>query len=146
MRALHFFTLLLASMGLLAAATDEQYLDSKDVQILLKTTHFGFGSVGMGPNVPEGEAALRRIMQKDDAMQFLLPVFEHGTAEGKCYALVGFRLLSPKHFEASCQRLARWNNITINTVSGCIVDKTKLAEVVQTIQAGTYDSEALGRR
>lgn len=131
--------LLLSSLTAVAGAADEQYIHEKDVQTLLKTAYFGFGPIGMTPNVTEGEAALKRILKLDDAINYLFPVFEHGTLEGKCYALVGFRLLAPKHFEASCERLGRWNDSKVKTASGCIIGESKLGDVVQKIRAGEYD-------
>jgi hypothetical protein len=127
-------------------ATDGDYTYDKDVQTLLKTAYFGFGRIGMTPNITEGEAALKRIMKKEEAIKFLFPVFDHGTPEGKCYALIGFRLLAPTYFESSCKRIARWNDSTIKTVAGCIVGDAKLAEVVQAIREGRYDDEALGKK
>ncbi len=121
-------------------SADEDYVYDKDVQTLLKTAHFGLGPIGMSPNITEGEAALKRIVKKDDAIRFLFPIFDHGTPEGKCYALIGFRLLAPDYFESSCKRIARWNDSKIKTVAGCIVGDAKLVEVVQAIRQGRYDS------
>lgn len=129
-------------------AADEDFTYDKDVQTLLKTSHFGVGPIGMGktPNITEGEAALKRIMKKDEAIRFLFPVFDHGTPEGKCYALIGFRLLAPDYFESSCKRIARWNDSKIKTVAGCLIGDVKLAEVVQAIREGRYDDQALGKK
>jgi hypothetical protein len=123
--------------------SDSDFVLDRDVQILLKSRHFGFGPVGMTPNIPEGEGALKRILKKDDAIKFLFPVFDKGTPAGKCYALVGFRLLSPSYFESSCKRIAPWNETTIDAVSGCIVGKEKLSDIIHAIRDGRYDDEAL---
>ncbi|MEO6874233.1 MAG: hypothetical protein ABI222_05375 [Opitutaceae bacterium] len=138
-----FFAAVLSQVSLPAA--DRDYTVNQDVQILLKTPFFCFGPVDMRPGIPEGETALRRIMKQDDAIRYLIPVFEHGTFEGKCYALVGFRLLAPTYFESSCQRLARWHDSKIKTMEGCIVSDRKLAEVIQLVRAGNYDDEVLGK-
>ena len=121
------------------------YIYDKDVQTLLRTAYFGFGLVGASPRgITEGEGALRRIMKSDEAMKFLMPVFEHGTPEGKCYALIGFRLLSPSYFESSCKRVSQWNNSKIKSFSGCIILDLTLRDVVQAIREGRYDDEVLG--
>ena len=129
-----------------ALGADEDYTYDKDVQTLLKTAYFGFGYIGMSPNITEGEAALKRIMKKDEAIRFLFPVFDHGTPEGKCYALIGIRLLAHDYFESSCKRIARWNDSKIKTVAGCIVGDVKLVKVVHAIREGRYDDEALGTK
>jgi hypothetical protein len=146
MRALQLFAILGLACVTIARAGGDDYTYDREVQTLLKTTHFGFGGVGMTRNIPAGEAALRRIMQRDDAIKYLFPVFDNGTPAGKCYALVGFRLLSPKYFESSCKRIAPWNDSTIDAVSGCIVGERKLAEIVHLIRDGRYDDETLGKK
>jgi hypothetical protein len=127
MRVLFTLTLVaLLSVPALRAA-DVDYTYDRDVQTLLRTAYFGFGPIAMTTDITEGEAALKRIMKKDEAIRFLIPVFDHGTPEGKCYALTGFRLLAPDYFESSCKRIARWNDSKIKTVAGCIVGDVKLA-------------------
>lgn len=101
--------------------------------------------MGAAAATAEGDAALQRIMKKDDAIKYLLPVFDQATLMGKCYALIGIRLLSPKYFEPSSQRLARWYNTQIPTISGCIPSNQKLADVIQKIRRGEYDDEVLGK-
>jgi hypothetical protein len=125
-------------------ASDEAYIATEDAQILIRASHFGIGPVFMTAKITEGDAALRRIMQKDDAIRFLIPVFEKASPEGKCYALIGLRLLAPDYFERSGKRMSPWNSAKIKTVAGCIVGDSTVGEVVQAIREGRYDDEVLG--
>jgi hypothetical protein len=137
--------LVILGCGTTLWASDDEYTFNSDVQTLLKVTYFGFGPFGYAGKGPTtGEAALKRIMKKDEAIKFLMPVFEHGTPEGKCYALAGFRLLSKGYFDSSCIRISRWNDTKIKTFSGCVITEETLEKVVNSIRAGEYDNEVLG--
>ncbi len=129
----------------IACASNDDYLATEDAQVLVKASHFGIGPVFMTAKITQGDAALRRIMKKDDAIKYLIPVFEKASPEGKCYALIGFRLLAPEYFERSRKRMSPWNDAKIRTVAGCIVGDATVGEVVQAIREGRYDDEILGK-
>jgi hypothetical protein len=144
-RLLLVLALAILGCGSTLRAGDDEYLFNKDVQTLLKVTYFGFGPFGYAAKGPTtGEAALKRIMKEDEAIKYLMPVFEHGTPEGKCYALAGFRLLSKSYFNSSCSRISPWNDTKVKTFSGCVIWDETLQKVVNSIRAGEYDNEVLG--
>lgn len=145
MRTLLALALLSVVVAPTLKAADEDYIYDKDVQTLIKTVHFGFGPVALSRSITEGEAALKRILKKSDAIRYLFPVFDKATIEGKCFALVGFRLLAPEYFESSCARIERMSDMKVNTVAGCLVGEHKLYEVIRAIREGQYDDDALGR-
>lgn len=126
-------------------AGDDDYLATEDAQALVKASHFGIGPVFMTAKITQGDAALRRIMKKDDAIQYLIPIFEKASPEGKCYALIGFRLLAPDYFEKCRKRMSPWNDVKIKTVAGCIIGDATVGEVVQAIRDGRYDDDILGK-
>lgn len=149
MNAMRLVLLLVAALALVAPTTlhagDDDYLATGDAQALVKASHFGIGPVFMTAKITQADAALRRIMKKEDAIKYLIPVFEKASPEGKCYALIGFRLLAPDYFERSRKRMARWNDAKIKTVAGCIIGDVTVGEVVQAIREGRYDDEILGK-
>ncbi len=124
-------------------ASEADQASDKDVQTLIKTTHFGFGPIRGSASITEGEAALRRIMQREMPIKFLFSVFEQATLAGKCYALVGFRLLDPEFFAVACNRIERWKESRVKVVSGCEVSQLKVEEVLQSIREGRYDEGLL---
>lgn len=127
-------------------ADDDDYLVTEDAQALVKASHFGIGPVFMTAKITQADAALRRIMKKEDAIKYLIPIFEKASPEGKCYALIGFRLLAPDYFERSRKRMSPWNEAKIKTVAGCIIGDATVAQVVQAIREGLYDDEILGKK
>jgi hypothetical protein len=144
MRSLFLLVIALAVPSI-SCASDEDYLATEDAQAIVKASHFGIGPVFMTAKITQGDAALRRIMKKDDAIKYLIPIFEKASPEGKCYALIGFHLLAPDYFERSRKRMSPWNDAKIKTVAGCIVGDATVAEVVQAIREGRYDDEILGK-
>ena len=76
--------ILVASLALVCTATlhaaDDDYLVTEDAQSLLKASYFGIGPVFMNAKITQADAALRRIMKKDDAIKYLIPMKHYGSS------------------------------------------------------------------
>jgi hypothetical protein len=126
-----------------AAPTQTEIENDPDVQKLIKTAYFGFGPLGLsaGAKVTEGEAAMRRLLKKPDGIRYFFPVFDRGTLEGKCYALVIFRTLAPDYFESRRRVLSPYLESKVHTVSGCILGERRFGDLLERIAENSYVSE-----
>jgi len=113
--------------------------EDPDVLTLINTKFFGFGAINSAGSVTEGEAALRRIIVKENGVMLLFPVLDRGRLSGKCYALAGIRFLTPDSFEGFCKPLEPWKSVKVKTTVGDNIIEEKLSDVIGMIRTGFYN-------
>jgi hypothetical protein len=99
--AMKILALLACCVLPLAAAEKPKAYYYPDVQHLITIRHFAFGPTGFTREMSEGERAFSTIVKKKDAIRCMLAVFDHGTPEAQCYALVALREFSSELFAQS---------------------------------------------
>jgi hypothetical protein len=127
-------------LAILCSAAYAQNPLAAAVQSISKTGIFAFGGVGFAGKTSQGEIDFRIIESQPPtvALEDFEKVFATGDAAAKCYALVGIRQLDRKRFNELMQSLQD-SQQNVMTMQGCILQKQKLADVVKTIDAGSYD-------
>lgn len=130
---------LLLITGLLAAAErPDEYYDA-DVQRLIATPpYFAFGPVGPGGNTSEGEEAFGVIVQKKEAIKFIMAAFEHGTDYSRCYMLVALRESSPAMFTSAMGWYRKHGPKSITTQAACDRREVALKDLCDAIESGKY--------
>lgn len=110
------------------------------VQSISKTGIFAFGGVGFAGKTSQGEIDFRVIDSQPPtvALDEFEKVYATGDAAAKSYALVVIRQLDRKRFNEILQSLQD-SQEKVMTMQGCILQKQKLADIVKTIDAGSYD-------
>jgi len=105
---------------------------------LQETKLFAFGGIGFAGTTSSGELALREILKSDSSSAIFMEVFEKSTPEGKCYALVALREISPDLFK-KCSDIFRKNLPSqVHTMSGCLGEEIAGWRALAEIETGTY--------
>ncbi len=134
------FALLLfsfVSLGALAAEHPKEYYDP-DVQRLMAVQAFAFGPTGFKHELSAGEQAFSAIVKKKNAIRCLLQVFDHGTGEGKCYALVALREFSPELYVSTASSFRLDQIPEIRIIDGEAIRLVPTTKVIDDIQRGLY--------
>jgi hypothetical protein len=103
--------------------------------------YFAFGGIGIVGTTSDEEIGFRAILASKTAGADFARLLKVGNAEGKCYALVGLRLIDRAAFEEQAKAVLD-AHVEIETVSGCNVMKQPMSAVVTSIRAGNYDLQA----
>jgi hypothetical protein len=132
-------TLIFGLIAFVASAAEhpKEYYDP-DVQRLIKVERFAFGPVGFDQTISDGEKAFGAIVQKAEAVRYVLQVFDHGTVEARCYALVALREYSPQLFSDSVDIFLNTAPAAIAVQEGTIVSPVTPQKVLENIRRGLY--------
>jgi hypothetical protein len=123
----------LAAVGV--HATDAAPLPEEQ---LAHVTTFAFGGVGYAGITSSGELAFRGVWKSADAPRIFRDVFDKATPEGRCYALVALRRLSPDQYKV-CAKAFRQNPPKhVETMNGCLGEVVSGLQVLQEIEGGHY--------
>ncbi|HEV2839872.1 MAG TPA: hypothetical protein VGW39_00970 [Chthoniobacterales bacterium] len=120
-------------------------LEAADTESILRSVgSFALGGTGYAGTMSTGERALRKILTHADAIARLTSVLPEASPAGQLYALLGLRARDRNAYE---QALAKYGprRATVETISGCIVQRELFRDLVKRIDHGDYDS-ALARQ
>lgn len=129
------FTLALPAI----AADENQYSVDANVQALTKVRLFAFDMIAMSGR-STGETLVGRILKKDDAIKYLMEVYNRGTPEAKVYALASFHYLAPELFEICRKDIVGKYNPVVHSMEGCLAHEGSLLEFVMRAEHGQYDA------
>jgi hypothetical protein len=120
-----------------AAEHADEYYDP-DVQRLMNVNLLAFGPVGFAGITSDGEKAFAALVRKKEAIRYVMQVFDHGTPEAQCYALIALREYSDELYDQCKTRF--WNSSPdkIATMTGCIVSAEDTGKVLGAIERGAY--------
>lgn len=133
----HFSAALLVLICSVASAQDTL---SAAVKSLAKTGVFAFGGVGFVGKISQGEIDFRVIQSQPAtvALASFETIYATGDAAAKGYALAGIRQLDGARFKELLQSLAG-SQETVFTMHGCVMERHRLVDVANAIDAGSYD-------
>lgn len=109
-----------------------------EVQRLIYAAQFAFGPSGFRHETSEGERAFTAVVNKKDAVRCMLQVFQYGTGEGRCYAMVALREYSPELFRDVLTSFRDDHPDTITVVEGSIISHVPAMKVADSINRGFY--------
>ena len=135
--------LLLLCFAPLAASAAEQVIDystDADVRALSATKEFAFGLVFLMRRT-QSEAALARILRREDKIRPLIEVYNRGTPEAKAYALAAFHYLSPELYQQCRKDIVGSYNPKVRVLRGCCLEEGSFLELAIRIHHGEYDDE-----
>jgi hypothetical protein len=139
-----FAAVLLVVLCSIAPAQDTL---SATVKSITKTGVFAFGGVGFIGKISQGEIDFRAIQSQPAAVALASfeTIYATGDPAAKSYALAGIRQLDGARFKELLQSL-NGSQETVFTMHGCIMERHRLAEVANAIDAGSYDDWLKPRR
>ena len=125
---------------LLCSIAPAQDTLSATVESITKTGVFAFGGVGFIGKISQGEIDFRAIQSQPAAVALASfeTIYATGDPAAKSYALAGIRQLDGARFKELLQSL-NGSQETVFTMHGCIMEKHRLMEVANAIDAGSYD-------
>jgi hypothetical protein len=98
---------------------------------------FAIGPVGIAATTSEEEKALRTLLEEPRAAEALASLVESATPVGKLYGLAGLSVKDRDRAVALSRELgARDGSTEVDQITGCIVMRVKLAEVLARIERG----------
>lgn len=115
----------------------KEYYDP-DVQRLMAVQAFAFGPTGFKRELSTGEQAFSAIVKKKEAIRCLLQVYDHGTAEAKCYALVGLREFSAELYVSTASSFRLDEMPEVRTIDGEAIKPVPTTKILEKIQQGLY--------
>jgi hypothetical protein len=121
-----------------ATAGVNEYSVDRDVRQLSRVGTANLGPVGMYGAISGGEMALRRILKKDDALKYMMEVYNSGTPAAKVYALAYFHHSAPELFQICWNDIVGKYNPVVKSVSGCFLMEGSLLEHMLRIREGEY--------
>jgi hypothetical protein len=121
-----------------AAESRVDYSADEDVRALAEVKLFAFDIVALSGR-SQGEAALLRLLKREDKIGPLIEVYNRGTTEAKVYALAAFHYLAPPLFEQCRRDLVGKYNPMVRAMSGCLSADGTLLEFLIRIHHGQYD-------
>ncbi len=127
-----------ASTTAFGASSQVDYSTDADVRALASVQFFAFDIVALVGR-SQGEAALARILKREDKIRPLLEVYNRGTNEAKVYALAAFKHLAPPLFEQCRRDLVGKYNPVVRSMSGCLSADGTLLEFLIRIHQGQYE-------
>jgi len=104
---------------------------------LAKVDGFAFGPTGWTAEASQGEKDLNAIFSRPSALKDFERLYEVGNLQAKLYALVAFWVLSPDKYKELSHPL-RTTKEKVTTVSGCIISRELVADVIKRIDEGQY--------
>ncbi|HVF90020.1 MAG TPA: hypothetical protein VNH22_08125 [Blastocatellia bacterium] len=132
----------LAATALMAASNSGGQDASPDYQRLLDVGVFAFGGVGFAGTISEGEAAFRKILVEDHAVEtFARVLSQGGKREAQVYALCGLYVRDHKAFKQQASQLKSGlpKGQTIMVQTGCTIMPEDARDVIKRIESGDYD-------
>lgn len=106
---------------------------------LRETTTFALGGVGFAGVMSEGERMLREVLKEHDAARRLESVLPDASPAGQLYALLGLRLRDRAAYQRELEKY-RANDVRVQTMRGCILQREPFDKLVAQIERGDYDS------
>ena len=129
--------LLIAFCASIFAQTDRRF-----VLPLLETTQvFALGPVGFGASTSQQELEFKQILALPypRATEQMEKLYATGNPQAMSYALAGMRKLDRKRY-AELLVSVRASDVTVQTMSGCIISKEKLRKFADDLDTGKYDA------
>jgi hypothetical protein len=102
---------------------------------------FALGGVGFAGTTSEGEKALRDVLARKDAVAVLERLSREATPAGRLYALVGLRWQAAPSYATAATDLLNREKETVQTISGCIISQSTVADIAKRIDTGQYDGK-----
>ena len=101
---------------------------------------FALGPVGYAAKTSQEERQFRAIMalQPDKAKQELERIYSSGNPQAMAYALVGMRKFDRTRY-AELVASALVSDVTVRTMSGCIISEEKLSTIAIGLDSEKYD-------
>lgn len=98
---------------------------------------FAVGPVGYAAQTSDGEKLARALLSKPNASSVFQKLLQSGTPAAKMYALWGLRKI---HGRESAKFFDAFRNSTneVETMSGCLIGKETIGEVVKEIESPYY--------
>jgi hypothetical protein len=127
-------------LGFLSCTTRLEAAAPINADATLRTVgRFALGGTGYAGTMSEGERALRTILTHSDAIARLTSALPEASPAGQLYALLGLRA---RDRDAYKQALAKYGQrrVTVETMSGCIVQRESFRDLAEQIDHGDYDS------
>lgn len=137
MRAFAFFALCLTWLVPAMAEHPKEYYDP-DVQRLMAVEGFAFGPTGPTAAPCAGERAFAAIIRKPAAIRCMLQVFDHGTAEAKCYALIALREYSVDLYRQCVGAMRLDQTPVVALIDGERVRPVPMTKMLDDIGHGMY--------
>jgi hypothetical protein len=102
---------------------------------------FALGGVGFAGTTSQEELAFKSILvlPSDTAKQRFERLYSSGNPQAMSYALAGMRKLDRKRY-AELIVSARTSDVTVHTMSGCIMTNEKLRKIADELDSGKYDT------
>ena len=107
------------------------------VERLAKVGVFAFGPVGFAAITSPGETDYRTVLNRTSALEDFEKLYSTGNLQAKCYALVGIHRLNPTRFRELIRPLLD-SKETVNTMTGCILSREALGNVIKQIESGRF--------
>jgi hypothetical protein len=107
------------------------------VERLAKVGVFAFGPVGFAAITSPGETDYRTVLNRASALEDFEKLYSTGNLQAKCYALVGIHRLNPTRFRELIRPLLD-SKETVNTMTGCILSREALGNVIKQIESGRF--------
>jgi hypothetical protein len=107
------------------------------VERLAKVGVFAFGPVGFAAITSPGETDYRTVFNRTSALEDFEKLYSTGNLQAKCYALVGIHRLNPTRFRELIRPLLD-SKETVNTMTGCILSREALGNVIKQIESGRF--------
>jgi hypothetical protein len=107
------------------------------VERLAKVGVFAFGPVGFAAITSPGETDYRTVFNRSSALEDFEKLYSTGNLQAKCYALVGIHRLNPTRFRELIRPLLD-SKETVNTMTGCILSREALGNVIKQIESGRF--------
>ena len=102
-------------------------------ETLLKPVFFALGPVGSGGDTSQGEIALDHLLIDPRGAELFKLILEHGSREGKLYALVGLRVLDRSAYLQAVSRF-RDDQTPVVTMSGGMRGPFPMADVIRQLE------------
>jgi hypothetical protein len=129
--------LLIAFCASIFAQTDRRF-----VLPLLETTRvFALGPVGFAASTSQQELEFKQILALPypTAIDQMEKLYATGNPQAMSYALAGMRKLDRKRY-AELLVSVRASDVTVQTMSGCIISKERLRKIADDLDSGKYDA------
>ena len=107
------------------------------VERLAKVGVFALGPVGFAAITSPGETDYRTVFNRSSALEDFEKLYSTGNLQAKCYALVGIHRLNPTRFRELIRPLLD-SKETVNTMTGCILSREALGNVIKQIESGRF--------
>ncbi len=137
MKLLALLAFCLASVVAIAAEHPKEYYDP-EVQKLIKVQQFVFGPVGFDRQPSNGERAFGALVKRAESVRYFLQVFDNGSPEACCYAMVALREFSPELFADAVTKFRANAPTTITVADGENASEVATEKIVDSINRGFY--------